>query len=208
MFIILLNLLPIVQSIYGGQRVKNIDEFPWIAKVIPQVDEFKVKHCGGAIISKNVVLTAAHCAVESPINIYAKVGHANLDSEQSKTVKVKSYSIHPDYIHKPGHNDIALIQLEEDLVFDDSVQAIQLPSNEDFRESEPFDNEKNELLVSGLGSTPDENNPKILRKLKVKYDPCQRYIRWTGKLDFSNLLCTRGIVIQGMKIPKSAPKFS
>ena len=48
-----------VQSIYGGQDVKNIEDFPWMAKVITYFDAnttgsgyINLANCGGVIISK------------------------------------------------------------------------------------------------------------------------------------------------------------
>ena len=108
---------------------------------------------------------------------------------QSNYFAVKSIKIHPDYDYETHENDIGIIQLNEDLIFDEYTQNIQISGS---RDSDPFDNSKSELLkVSGWGLTP-EGMPNILRKLKVNHDPCRRYIRWTGKLNFDSLICAKG----------------
>lgn len=69
------NCGPIVQpKIYGGQRTGVLD-FPWMALLAYRVgnngQEFR---CGGSIINKRYILTAAHCVSNLPygkfINIY------------------------------------------------------------------------------------------------------------------------------------------
>ena len=51
-----LNLLPLlVEAIIGGSFAKP-HEYPWIVGVVDNSGK-----CGGTIISKNLVITAAHC---------------------------------------------------------------------------------------------------------------------------------------------------
>ena len=58
-----------VDAIIGGKYVTNSHEYPWMVQVIPfdiEIGETYRKlsnltSCGGAIISENMILTAAHC---------------------------------------------------------------------------------------------------------------------------------------------------
>ena len=92
---ILLNLPLIVESIVGGEPVTNPHEYPWIAHIT--IFDFG---CGGSIISKNVIMTAAHC-VDGPKSIISyievRVGHCNISSEKIKKFSVKSVLVHPDW---------------------------------------------------------------------------------------------------------------
>ena len=74
--------------------------------------------------NRNVVLTAAHCLVNSTkIEIF--FGHSNSTSDKVISSRVEKTLIHPNFTE--NDNDIALLKLEENLVFSDSVQPIALP---------------------------------------------------------------------------------
>ena len=61
--------------------------------------------CTGSIITKNVILTAAHCAKHlekaNPLLSYSEVtiGHSNYSSEFAIKIGVKSILIHPNYTY-------------------------------------------------------------------------------------------------------------
>ena len=50
------------EAVFGGQDVTNPHEFPWMAQIVSGFPSElpKTYHCGGNIISKNKILTAAH----------------------------------------------------------------------------------------------------------------------------------------------------
>ena len=89
-----LHLFPLlVQAIIGGSRA-NPHEFPWIVQVKDQHTT-----CGGSIIAKNLVITAAHCVIhiDKSYNdeLFIYMGHSDLQSSIIKKEKVKSILIHP-----------------------------------------------------------------------------------------------------------------
>ena len=87
----ILNIPIIVDGIYGGEDVSNPHEFPWMAKlIIYKSNKKSPSHCGGNIISKDLILTAAHCVFnvkseENALNIYAVVGHSDWTSSETKS---------------------------------------------------------------------------------------------------------------------------
>ena len=86
--------------------------------------------CGGSIISRNVILTGAHC-VSNAKNIYVQMGHSDLNSEEIILKTVKSVLEHPEYYD--GHwkmNDIALLRLQDDLTFNKFIHPITLSTEE------------------------------------------------------------------------------
>ena len=134
-----LQLFPLlVQAIIGGSRA-NPHEFPWIVQVLDKGYGYR---CGGTIIAKNLVITAAHCVTHidkyynSELFIY--MGHSDLTSSPIKKEKVKAILIHPQYKEMRrsfdkytqilDYNDIALLRLSKDIEFNNFVQPIALPN--------------------------------------------------------------------------------
>ena len=88
--------------------------------------------CGGSIISKNVILTAAHC-VWGATDILIQMGHSNINSEEIVVKMVESMLIHPEYDHETERrtiHDIALLRVEGEINFDKTVQPIALAKKE------------------------------------------------------------------------------
>ena len=110
-------------EIFGGQDAKYA---PWQVLLIrrkgtPSKDPWEI--CGGTIISKKFILTAAHCynVTEEEVKkypMYVIVG--KLDKckviEKSKIEEklntVKSVHIHPDFKGEPLRNDIAILEVK------------------------------------------------------------------------------------------------
>lgn len=68
-------------------------------------------HCTGFLVTKNVVVTAAHCL--SPI-LPDEVFFGTRPGKKGTTIKVKATLAHPDYDEDSLENDIGLVALESD----------------------------------------------------------------------------------------------
>ncbi|XP_050742235.1 chymotrypsin-like [Drosophila biarmipes] len=159
--------------------------------------------CGGTIISKRVILTAAHC-LDNPniyaIKIYFGAVNKSDDKEvgqQRLTVRRDHFVIHEKYIsyvpYKPALvvNDVALIKLPIALLFDDYIRPAQLPDPK-------MQYEGGEVTVSGWGAEHVFSKEyKLGTNLKYFNAPllsngeCQnRHVRYYGGIVFpSTLLC-------------------
>ena len=121
--------ISIVEAIIGGESVLNPHEFPWMVGV-----RTKSGKCGGSVITKNLVMTAAHCIFNSKTQELNQefsilMGHSNISSTLIKKGSVESVLVHPQNDNKQYYNDVALLRLTKDLEFDNSVQPIALPNN-------------------------------------------------------------------------------
>ena len=106
--------------IVGGQE-SDIGEFPWAVSL--KYSETQTHFCGGSLIGKQWVLTAAHCLVDmEPTLITATIGEYYLDSDSdsdSGPLTIEQFYIHPDFNSTTQDNDIALLKL---------VSAVDNPS--------------------------------------------------------------------------------
>lgn len=103
-----------------------IETIPYQVALV--VDNFPI--CGGAIISKNLVITAAHCCCSYFPNdtlVYAGL-FSKEDLPRVRGIKIKDVKIHElyNYTGEATPDDIALIVLDEDLTFGPGVQKIDL----------------------------------------------------------------------------------
>uniref|UniRef100_A0A0N5BD37 limulus clotting factor C n=1 Tax=Strongyloides papillosus TaxID=174720 RepID=A0A0N5BD37_STREA len=125
-------------------------------------------NCGGSIIAPGWIMTAGHCifdlaALDHPSTFRIKTGvyDESKNNETGETLhKIKKIYLHPNYESVPDPTrDIALIEIEDEIIFNNHVQPICLPSTDKNVVVEP-----NSAWATGWGTTTEEGS--ISRKLK------------------------------------------
>lgn len=129
-------------KIVGGVEV-DIKQFPWQVSLLTQSGNH---FCGGSIIGRYKILTAAHCVTgDQPGDLLVRIGSTNRKSGGYFRA-VSKIIIHEDY-NEPTlkNNDVAILIVKYPIIFGRKVRPVTLPPA-------GYDLENNvTVVVSGWG---------------------------------------------------------
>ncbi|XP_023363361.1 transmembrane protease serine 11D [Otolemur garnettii] len=117
------DLLTLSEERVTGSSRAQVGDWPW--QVSLQVHG--AHHCGGVLISKAWVLTAAHCfkSNSNPHQWAATFGIYTVSP--LLRIGVRRIIIHDSYRPATHENDIAVVELENSVTFDKNIRRVCLP---------------------------------------------------------------------------------
>ncbi|WP_051311834.1 serine protease [Zooshikella ganghwensis] len=155
---IIINTQPENRKIVGGEDAIR-GEFPFMVSLqIYNNNHF----CGGSVIASRYILTAAHCVASYSVQSIVVGKHATYNNNGATTIRVKRQIVHPQYDAYYLYNDVALLELENDIPY--KYKPIQL-ANEYITST--YAGQGMYTTVIGWGDTQGTGNPYVLQKVDV-----------------------------------------
>ncbi|XP_014007903.1 LOW QUALITY PROTEIN: coagulation factor X [Salmo salar] len=163
---------PVIAEARSDKRIVDGEECPpgecpWQAFLVNHEDR---GFCGGTILNKYFILTAAHCMNQTR-SFYVVLGEFDTEVKDGQEAihQVEQVFIHRSYISTTYHNDISLVMLKDPIKFTQYILPACLPER-DFAEKVLM--KRPDGLVSGFGRVGEAKQPStILLRLTVPYVP-------------------------------------
>lgn len=180
-----------------GGRETTIESYPYIVSI-----GLAVRHhmCGGSIIHRQIILSAAHCYIKLSMNdrnrLSVRAG-SSIWYEGGSRIQVENVKIHNGYDRDTKENDIALLILKASLLYSKFIQPIALPD----QDVAIFSHDT--LVISGWGTRHYNQNdfPQYLHSVQVLYVNqlhCQRIYRdWEPRVIDERHICAGWVGIGG-----------
>jgi trypsin len=121
-------------------------EFPYMAALLVQdADGQRYQFCGGTLIGRRKILTAAHCHLFFDSAVRVMIGETKVSEGGPRAVEILEFVEHPDFSETRTGSDVAVITLKNDV---DGIQPVSLSA------AEPADQDGVALArVMGWGQT-------------------------------------------------------
>nr|XP_033483683.1 elastase-1-like [Epinephelus lanceolatus] len=178
--------------VVGGDQVAHHYSWPWQVSLQYYSDGSYHHFCGGTLIGKAWVLTAAHCVFSSSslrVVLGDLILHSTHHTEQYRSVN--NIYIHPDWNNNSisSGNDIALLRLSSDAVLNSYVGLVYLPP---YGEILPHNYA---CYITGYGRTStggSMSNRMRQAYLPVVYHETCTSFGWWGSTVKTTMICAGG----------------
>ncbi|KAJ6635099.1 Phenoloxidase-activating enzyme [Pseudolycoriella hygida] len=177
--------------------VTSIDEFPWTVLIRYKRQATGNWGCGGSLVGKKTVLTAAHCVESAALAVLGNIEFVRLGeydyakeidcvmssgfedcADRPVDIEVSDIIVHPQRNIEAKLHDIAILVLDEVPPYTDFIRPICLP---DQSLANTY-NSNDILFVAGWGWTVGSvRSPSNIKKYtalnRVDYSQCRGYYR-------------------------------
>ncbi|KAM3617258.1 uncharacterized protein V6R79_003998 [Siganus canaliculatus] len=180
---------PGTSRIVGGRDAPE-GAWPWQVSI----QAFSKHFCGGSIINKQWILTAAHCfpdTMKLPLRYFrvqAGLTVLSAPGEYVQSRSIKEVKNHEGYNTVTADKDVALLLLNAPLEFTDYVQPICTPHNASHELTLTF----SECFISGWGSTyhggPMVNKLQEAEVQRFDSKDCNALSAYLGRIT-DNMIC-------------------
>ncbi|XP_065300577.1 venom peptide isomerase heavy chain-like [Dermacentor albipictus] len=145
--------------VFNGEPISRT-LIPWIVQIETSVrGTGKLKLCGGSIITRNVVMTAAHCFPEMSLLEEITIYYNSTKTRAGPENYVDRIITYPKFNKRYAMKyDIALLKVRNNFRFDRFVRPICLPNRDIIVGKRP-------LLAAGWGIINSENPPDLSKNL-------------------------------------------
>uniref|UniRef100_A0A7N4PA81 Transmembrane serine protease 11F n=1 Tax=Sarcophilus harrisii TaxID=9305 RepID=A0A7N4PA81_SARHA len=178
-----LTLASTTDRIVMGTTAALTGEWPWQASL--QLKD-SGHQCGGSLISNTWIVTAAHCfqKTKNPTQWIVTFGTTIIPPLRKQNVD--TIIVHEKYNNITHENDIALMQLAENVEYSNEIQRVCLP--ESYIKLPPHTS----VFVTGFGSVVDDGpTQNVLHQARVEIistDVCNRTDVYNGLIK-KGMLC-------------------
>ncbi|PIK42352.1 putative low-density lipoprotein receptor-related protein 4 [Apostichopus japonicus] len=170
---------------------------PWMARLYINRLGVRGHLCGGSLIDRQWVVTAAHCfdtKVELRAeHLFVRLGDHDtlIDDEAEISIRVEAFYVHENFVSETFNNDIALIKLATPLSrYSDYIRPICL-ANRTIDKRLTADRVSGR--VNGWGSTTDGGAESVyLQEVYLPYNTfrkCKKKYRERGIIFTKNMFC-------------------